>query len=97
MKGILTKYIGPTNTKPGRVKAVVEGESRTATLNWNHDLGVRDNHEAVARELAGHIGWGVELKLHGARLPLACGFTYCFIICPTELPCEFLYHHTQDP
>lgn len=84
MKGILTKYIGPTNTKPGRVKAVIEGSKETVTITWDHGLGVRENHERAARTLLEQAHPSAKGRLVGATLPTACGFTYCFILCPEE-------------
>jgi len=51
---ITTKYIGPTDHKPGRVKATA-GSGRTITLAWDHGLNVTENHSAAAAALAGKL------------------------------------------
>jgi hypothetical protein len=48
---ITTRYIGPTNHKPGRVKAV-SGSGKSLTVSWNHELALFENHAAAAAALA---------------------------------------------
>jgi hypothetical protein len=43
-----TKYLGPTNTRSGRVKVLAGG--RTCTVPWDSDLGVDANHATAVRE-----------------------------------------------
>lgn len=54
---ILTKYIGPTNHKSGRVKARTEyaGRPVSVTLPWDHALDVIENHGRAAQALAAKI------------------------------------------
>jgi hypothetical protein len=51
---IVTKYVGPTDTKPGRVKATA-GSGRSITLAWDHELNETENHAAAAASLAGKL------------------------------------------
>ena len=51
---IITKWIGPTNTKGSRVKASCEKGS--VTLNWTYDLDVKGNHHRAAMALADKLG-----------------------------------------
>lgn len=51
---ITTKYLGPTDHKPGRVRATA-GSGRTLTLSWDHGLDVTENHAAAAAALAGKL------------------------------------------
>ena len=44
---IRTNYLGPTNTRGGRIKASnICGKS--VTIPWNHELGIDANHRAAA-------------------------------------------------
>jgi hypothetical protein len=51
---ITTRYLGPTDHRPGRVKATA-GSGRTITLAWDHALSVAENHAAAAAALAGKL------------------------------------------
>ena len=55
MQAIKTKYIGPTNTKPGRIKATCDGG--TITLLWDFDLCSGGNHASAATTLQSKMGW----------------------------------------
>jgi hypothetical protein len=56
---IVTKWHGPTNTKGSRISAQADwgGHKKRLIVDWNHGLGVRDNHRAVAQALAKRHGW----------------------------------------
>ena len=60
MKAILTKYIGPTNTRPARVKADA-GDGVTLARSWDSTLDSRRNHAGAARALCNKMGWEAEL------------------------------------
>ena len=62
---IITKYLGPTNTKGSRVKATNYG-SVSVTISWNHDLTVVENHEVAAKALCDKLG--VNSNLVGGEL-----------------------------
>ena len=49
-QAIETRYLGPTNTRPGRIKATAWAGS--ATVEYNHELNTEDNHRAAAMALA---------------------------------------------
>jgi hypothetical protein len=55
MNAITTKFLGPTNVRGSRVKAIAEAGS--VTLSWNHSLNSDDNHKAAAETLANKFGW----------------------------------------
>lgn len=57
MQSIITKYLGATNYKPGRVKARQSGGPATVTLSYDHALDADDNHKAAAGALALKLGW----------------------------------------
>lgn len=57
---IYTKYLGPTNYRGARVKAWLartNGQSRSITMEWNHELDSFGNHQLVMRKLAIAMGW----------------------------------------
>jgi hypothetical protein len=58
MQAILTKYLGPTNTKGGRVTARWAETGRKVTEPWDYELDVRENHEAAARALVAKADLG---------------------------------------
>jgi hypothetical protein len=52
---ITTRYIGPTNHKPGRIRAT-SGSGKSAAYSWDHSIGIFENHAAAAKALAGKLG-----------------------------------------
>jgi len=59
MKAIRTTYLGPTNTKPGRIKASTGEQS--IIVSYSHDLTSSDEHGRAARKLADKFKWKGEL------------------------------------
>lgn len=62
MQAIQTKFLGPTNHKPARIKATCD--AGTVTVSWDYGLSHVCNHEAAAKALgrkleAGTIGGDV--------------------------------------
>lgn len=55
-QAIETRYYGPTNRLPGRIKAQAGG-GRKDWKTWDHSLGVNENHRAAAESLAQSLGW----------------------------------------
>jgi hypothetical protein len=56
MQTIITKYLGPTNTKGARVKAYEAGApSSSVTIPYNTSLEAREAHTEAARALAANI------------------------------------------
>lgn len=58
-QAIVTKYLGPTNYKGGRVKATAAAGS--VTVGWDHALNSEKNHAAAARAFCEKKGWTGEL------------------------------------
>lgn len=54
-QAIETKYLGPTNTKGGRIKATAWAGS--VTVPYDHALDVQGNHAAAALALRYKMGW----------------------------------------
>lgn len=48
---IQTHYIGQTETKPSRVKAVNVNTGNSAIVSWDHGLDIISNHLAAATKL----------------------------------------------
>lgn len=55
MQAIVTKYFGPTNTKPGRIKASCEAGS--ITVSYSHDFDTEGCHRQAAEALVEKLGW----------------------------------------
>lgn len=54
---VQTKYHGPTNTKGSRVSATNVNTRKRITIQWDHALNPRANHETAARiSMAGFEG-----------------------------------------
>ena len=62
MQAIQVKFIGATNTKPSRFKAICEAGSFTASVN--HSLSTDDNEMQVALALMEKLGWN-HVKISG--------------------------------
>ena len=71
-QAIQTKFLGPTNTRGARVKAIADAGS--ITVQWDHRLNIQDNHRAAAVALARRYGWGEDWT--GGGLP---GSGYAFV------------------
>lgn len=71
-QAILTKYLGPTNTRGARVKAYAQAGS--VTIPWSDELDVDANHLKAATCLAFKFGW--KGTLIGGGLPDSSGNAY---------------------
>ena len=65
MQTIMTKYLGPTDTKPPRVKAMTSSGHRgsTYTVEWEDILDVEGNHADAAQKLLDKLGWRGEWRM----------------------------------
>ncbi len=64
MQAIQTKYLCPTNTKGGRIKASSAGGS--VTIDYPHELSGMDCHAKAAYALLAKMHW--DYKLVGGQL-----------------------------
>lgn len=55
MQAIRTIYLGPTNFRGSRVKAICEAKSRV--YEWDDALNPEENHVYAAEKLAQELGW----------------------------------------
>ena len=54
---IKTKYLGPTDHKQSRIKAIHKRDSEktfSKTIDWDYDLDCADNHYEAAKSLIDH-------------------------------------------
>jgi hypothetical protein len=65
MQAIITKYIGPTNTKGARIKATASAGS--VTIGYPHELERDERHALAAKKLCEKFGW--EWNHVGGELP----------------------------
>ena len=54
-QAIETRYLGPTNTKGGRIKATAWAGS--VTIGYDHALSPEKNHAKAAFALIADMGW----------------------------------------
>ena len=76
-QAITTKYVGPTNTKGGRIIARTESGIRH-TIGYPHELSSEQGHRKAAEELATKLGWQGRLIAGGLRTG------YCFVLVDGE-------------
>ena len=58
MQYIKTKYMGPTNHRGSRVKAVLSYGKTSITVSYDHALSSFDNHKTAALALIAKLDWG---------------------------------------
>lgn len=54
-QAIVTKYLGPTDYRGARIKAIAGAGS--VTVSWDHALDTDDNHQFAAFQLARKFEW----------------------------------------
>jgi hypothetical protein len=72
-RAIVTKYIGPSNTKGSRIKATAAAGS--VTISYDDSLNSENAHAKAAEALANKFGWPGHWHMGG--LPDDRG--YCFV------------------
>lgn len=71
---IVTKYLGPTNYRSGRIKAWAKsGNKIYVTIPYPHELNQSEAHAAAAVALCDKMGWTFTV-LHQAHLENGCVF-----------------------
>jgi hypothetical protein len=55
MQAIVTKFIGPTNTKGARIKAVASAGS--VTVSFEYGMSHEERHQVAAKALCAKFGW----------------------------------------
>lgn len=74
MKAIVTKYVGPTNTRGARIVAS-DGDGNKATVSYQYESSAEAAHKAAAVALAKKMGWSTKLCGGGIRNGYAFVFT----------------------
>ncbi len=72
---IVTKFLGPTNYRGSRIKAIHKRDSEetfTVTLSWDHSLNGMENAKAAALALL--QSW--PFQDHHQMVLVACGFDH---------------------
>jgi hypothetical protein len=72
-QAITTKYVGPTNTRGGRIIAIT-GSGIRHTINYPHELTSEQGHRKAAEELAAKLNWQGKLAAGGLKTG------YCFVM-----------------
>ena len=73
-QAIITKYLGPTDTKGGRIKASCY--SGSVTIDYPHHLSGDAKHLAAAEALCKKLDWTGTLI--GGSLPDESGYAFVF-------------------
>ena len=60
-QAIVTKYLGPTNTKGARIKATT-ASGVSETLNWDHSIDPFQNHQNAVDKLRNTLGWDKDTR-----------------------------------
>lgn len=86
MQAIVTKYVGPSNTRGSRIKATAKAGS--VTVGYDHALNIDGNHRAAAEALRAKMKWTEEsggyfrgMTLHDGQLPNG---DYCWVMVPAN-------------
>ena len=66
MTAIETRFIGPTNHRGSRYKAIALDTKQTITVTADDTLSCADNHAAVAKALIKRQGWNYAQWVVGA-------------------------------
>ena len=74
MQVIVTRFVGPTNHRGPRV--IARCDARRRTFDWNHRLGIEENHRAAALALARELGWDQYGELVTGGLPGDGGYAH---------------------
>lgn len=71
---IFTKYLGPTNTRGGRIKAWAKsGGKLSVTISYPHELSQSQAHASAAIALCNKMQWTFGV-LHQAHAANGCAF-----------------------
>ena len=75
MQYIETKYLPPTNSKSGRVKAKASYCNESITISYDHSLDLEQAHAKAAMMLAKKLEWCGEYAAGGNNR----GYVFAFI------------------
>lgn len=86
-QAIVTKYLGPTNTRGSRIKASASAGSKT--VEYDCALNPDDNHKVAAETLATSLGWAGQW--FGGGMPQGNGNVF---VCVNGKAAETLGFHS---
>lgn len=75
MQYISTKYLRPTDTKGGRIKAKASSAPDSITIPYDHSLDCEQAHAKAAMQLATKLDWRGEYAAGGND----SGYVFAFI------------------
>lgn len=68
-QAITTKFVGPSETRPARVRATNTSRSAHVTINWKDELDGEGNHARAVESLLRKTDWqGLFPRWQGAHL-----------------------------
>ena len=73
MQAILTKYMGPTGSRGGRI--IAKADAGRVIVPWDHGVGTYENHEAAAYAFCRKKGWSGRL----AGGSIGNGYVWVFV------------------
>ena len=65
MIAILTKYLGPTNSRGSRIKAYTSNEGQSITISYDYALDGEALHRKAAQALMDKMNWPNKLVAGG--------------------------------
>jgi hypothetical protein len=74
-QAIVTKYLGPTNTRGSRIS--VRAQAGRRIYAWDDGLDVDENHTVAAHRFANTMGWST--RLVGGAMPDNTGYVFVMI------------------
>lgn len=78
MQAIVTKYLGPTDTKGERIKATCDAGS--VTVAWDYSMSM---HQLAVSQLTAKLGWTAEQgyhgQWHGGSMPNSSDMCWVFV------------------
>jgi hypothetical protein len=74
MQAIITKYLGPTNTKSSRIKSTSGDGKNSITVNYDYALSEYDLHLSAAKALCAKLN--ISGDLIGGGVKTGCAFVF---------------------
>lgn len=79
MQAIVTKHLGPTNTRGSRV--IARCEAGSLTVPWNWSFNITQNHRLAAQQLRDKLGWNDPAypRMMGGGMPTSSKEAFVFV------------------
>jgi len=99
-KAITTKYLGPTQRRPGRIVAVTSHhkERKSVTVSWDHAISSELNHRSAAYMLADKLSWYDKNWgfIYGCLLPGSKPPVHVWVFVPHAEATEHIFAGRED-